>query len=189
MSKRPLTLTIFIHEDLKDYDTDRLYLNHFDWILDELERISGRTMDMVFLPPADAPVISAYEYKNDDEEKSLQGLLYRVGSYKRQMWANHNRTYDDNLDKFMLLTRDNINNRVLGIANFPGKLAIASITSNPTPAHEIGHLFSARHADFDENISTYHGTYKSLMAPYGPAAFALSEKNRENIVNYLNQFD
>lgn len=50
MSKRPLTLTTFIHEDLKDYDTDRLYQDHFDWILDEIARISGRTLDMVFVP-------------------------------------------------------------------------------------------------------------------------------------------
>ena len=190
MSKHPLTLTTFIHEDLKDYNTDTLYQDHFDWILEEIARISGRTFDIVFVPPSDAPVIGAYEYKKEDEGESLQGLFYQIGSYKRQMRANHNRMYDDNTDKFLLLTRDDINNRVLGIANLPGQLAIASITTKTTVAHEIGHMFNANHEDFDENITTYYGPHHSIMDPYARSnAFAFSKKNQDNIVNYLNQFD
>ncbi|MOA65839.1 hypothetical protein D3C78_1923690 [compost metagenome] len=49
-------------------------------------------------------------------------------------------------------------------------------------------MLNAAHEDSDENVSTYYGTYKSIMYKTArKSAFTFSKKNEENIRNYLNQ--
>lgn len=186
MSKRPIKLTVFLHEDLSDINEDLLHQDYFDWLEDTISRISGRTMDVILIQPSDAPTLSSFNYKSENMELLISQfqdtLLTHLENKERD-------TYDATIDLYLLLTRDDINKNTLGVALTPGALGIASITSKLAASHEVGHMLNAVHEDSDENISTYYGTYKSIMyKTAGKSAFAFSKKNEDNIRNYLNQF-
>ncbi|MBV6825342.1 zinc-dependent metalloprotease [Pseudomonas sp. PD9R] len=187
MSKRPILLTVFIHEDLGSYNEDKLYLDHFDWIADKIASLSGRTMDVVFVPPSDSPFISNIDYKTDNIGSLLAKLSYQIEIHLN---TSQNTIVDNSIHKFLLLTRDNINDEMLGAAYSPGQLGISSITTKIAAAHEVGHMFDARHEDSEVNAETYYGIAKTIMYPIAesPVAFRFSDKNLENIKTYLNRF-
>jgi hypothetical protein len=184
---RPLLLMVFIHEDLTEYPYRDLR-DHFDWLVSEIEEISERRMTLTFVPSSNSPEISSYDYKNNDASRALFGWYDKVEAYK----ASSTVKFDENLHKFLLLTRENINSTVAGIAAPTGHYAIASI-NHRAPAHEVGHMFDARHDDYEV---LYNGWWdETIMAP-GTGFSSLrgnanrfSDKNRENIREYLEQFD
>jgi hypothetical protein len=185
MSKRPIDIVVFIHEDLKEINEDQLYADYFDWVADEIARISDRTTDVIFVQPSDAPALCNLDYKTED----LNGLLDSLEDELQQHIRTKDYFSDNRIYVFLLLTRNDINKKTLGVAYNPGNLGIASTTSSPTAAHEIGHMFNAQHEDSDENIDTYFGRAKSIM--YASAAkdvaFSFSTKNEENIRRYLDR--
>ncbi len=186
MSKRPIKLTVFLHEDLSDINEDLLHQDYFDWLEDTVSRISGRTMDVIFIQPSDAPTLSSLNYRSEDMKLLLDKFQHALLIHLENEDRN---TYDATINKYLLLTRDDINKSTLGVARRQGALGIASITSKLTASHEVGHMLDAVHEDSDENASTYYGTYKSIMyKTAGKSAFVFSKKNQENIRNYLNQF-
>ena len=186
MSKLPITLTVFIHEDLKDYNQDLLFSHHFDWLKHTITKISGRAIYVNFVQPSDAPSMSNLDYKTDDLEK----LLTTMAAELEQHISAKNTSLENSIRKFLLLTRDDINKNVLGVAFESGSLAVASITNSATAAHEVGHMLSANHQDSDKSTTTYYGTVNSIMyATTGSTGFRFSDKNKDNIRNYLDQFD
>ena len=200
MAKRPMKLTVFIHEDLKDSDEDTLYEDHFDWLVDRLESISGRTVQLNLVQPSDAPLVSNYDYNSENLDSLLSELEYQVRLHLLSelkfregldLPAEQDTTGDNSLNKFLLLTRNSINKGVLGAAYATGDLAIATATPKYVAAHEVGHMLGARHEDADEKFDTYFGPRKTIMyqTQDKSMAFAFSKKNVENIRNYLNQFD
>ncbi|MBV6825343.1 hypothetical protein [Pseudomonas sp. PD9R] len=184
---KQLWLMVFIHEDLSDYPYRDLR-DQFDWLISEIEDISGRQMTLTFVPSSNSPELSSYDYKNSDAASALWGWYDKIEAYK----ASSTFKFDDNLHKFLLLTRDNINSGVAGIAAPTGHYAIASI-NHRAPAHEVGHMFDARHDDYEV---LYNGWWdETIMAP-GSGFSSLrgnanrfSDKNRDNIREYLEQFD
>ena len=186
MSKLPITLTVFIHEDLKDFDQDLLYSQYFDWLEYTITKISGRAMYVTFVQPSDAPSLSNIDYKTDDLEKLLTTMADQLTPYINAK----NTSFDNSIQKFLLLTRDNINKEVMGVAFDSGALAVASITDYAAAGHEVGHMLSASHQDSDRSITPYYGTINSIMyATAGSTSCRFSDKNEDNIRNYLNQFD
>lgn len=184
MLKQPILLTVFIHEDLKEANQDHLYVNHLDWVVDRISLISGRAMDVNFIAPSAAPPISTFDYKQDDLGDLMASLYSEVLKY-----AHSEKSFDGrHLYKFLLLTRDAINDTTLGVAYTAGALAIASIVHNVAAAHEIAHMFDARHEDAEENVPTYYGPANTALHPNtdGTIAFRFSEKNEENIRRYLD---
>jgi len=184
---RSLLLKVFIHEDLKDYKMQDLR-EQFDWVVAEIEEISGRRMTLSFVPPSEAPGISDFNYIHSDAPYVLYAYSREIDAYK----DSSDYKYDDNLHKFLLLTRHNINSSTSGIAAPSGTYAIASINYR-APAHEVGHMFDARHEDYEV---LYDGWWnETIMAPgtgFSPLrgnANRFSDKNRENIRQYLEQFD
>lgn len=187
MSKRQILLTVFMHEDLKDTNEDELYLNHFDWLADTIAAISGRAMDVNFISASTAPAICSLDYKTDH----LAELLKRLHGHIFDYVDAGKIAPDNNLHKFLLLTRDRMNANTLGVAYTPGILGVASIMERVAAAHEVGHMFNAIHEDAQEEVPTYYGTARSTMYPTADdvIAFHFSDKNQANIRNYLNKLD
>ena len=189
MSKLPIQLNVFLHKDLRDIDENLLYIQYFDWLTDTISRISDRVMDVHFIKPEDAPAICTYDYKTDDLQQLMDGAYETLLKYLNENFDDYG---NDALHKYLLLTRDDINKKTLGVAHTPGLFGIASTTSRITASHEVGHLLNARHEDSAERNETYmgNGPFKSIMtAVSSKQAFVFSDKNEENIRNYLNQFD
>lgn len=189
-SKRPLLLMVFIHNDLKDCDQQKIYDDYFSWLKTELENISGRNVAIISSTDFYSPEMHNYSYKNENATDSLNGWSEMVNNLMSKV-AN-TRPYDPNLSKFLLLTRHPINSRTGGIADQPGRAAIASIVSYQIPAHEVGHMLDASHEDSE---IVYNGWWHDTImsrddgSDFRGNTYTFSEKNREYIRNYLNQFD
>ncbi|MNK98439.1 hypothetical protein D3C87_1188010 [compost metagenome] len=189
MSNRPLLLLVFIHDDLEDYDKSTLYDDHFSWLIDEMESISGRPMAVILISPEDSKGMSNFTYKNQNHGQSLAQWHDRVNEHLDTYPINN---FDIKLHKVLLLTRDPINSSVLGVAYYKGYGAIASIAHNRTPAHEVGHLFGANHEDGEV---LYDGWWhETTMRPFDEYsnlrgdANRFSDANRESIREYLSEY-
>jgi hypothetical protein len=194
--KKTITIMVIIHSDLQNYQKNNLYADYFVWLKTELELISGREVLILMYHHDEAPKLAGYNYRNENESAALQGwrdLLHDLYS------KISNRDRDEaNLTKFLLLTRDNINEElggiiglIAGIAMFKGHCAIASIGSYRYPAHEIGHMLGATHEDSEVVYDGWWHDTIMLADDFSLArgnVYRFSDKNRENIREYLNRF-
>lgn len=185
MVKQPLTLNVFIHEDLSNHSRYKLYENYFSWFVDEIQNLSDRKLLVNLFSPSEAETLSDFNYKNIFADDSLKAWINKLNNHfgPKLQQDSHAR-----FNKYLLLTRHNINDTVLGIARFKGYAAIASITSDMTAAHEAGHMFGATH---DDSEILYNGWWSETImtaatSPFRSDANRFSEKNRKNIRNYLN---
>ncbi|MBV7571249.1 hypothetical protein KW846_00925 [Pseudomonas sp. PDM32] len=194
--KKPITIMVIIHSELQDYQKNKLYTDYFAWLKTELELISGREVVILMYHQDEAPHLAEYSYKNEDSSVALKGWINLLHDLYSKI---SNRDRDEaNLTKFLLLTRDSINEKLGGllgglggIAMFKGHCAIASIISYRIPAHEIGHMFGATHEDSEV---IYDGWWRDTImltdefSGVRGNVYRFSDKNRENIREYLNRF-
>ncbi|MFL1523605.1 hypothetical protein [Pseudomonas sp. O230] len=189
-AKNPILLMVYIHDDLDGYDEGKLYDDHFAWLKTELEYISGRDVTIIFNSKSTSPGMTHYHYKNESIYDSGQGWKAMVKAFTSKV--EETRPYDPDLNKFLLLTRNPINSRVAGAAIEKGQSGIASIFYYMAPAHEVGHMFGATHDDADVIYDGWwHDTIMKAdwATTFRGNAYRFSDKNRENIRHYLNQFD
>lgn len=187
MSRRPIMLTIFIHEDLKDFDQDLFYQNNIDWLVEKIETISGRNTEFGFVLPSEAPSLCSINYKSTD----LRGFVELLDTELSEYLSKPGMVQDNSINKYLLLTRDAMNPETLGVAYTPGRVGTATVNPSITAVHEFGHMFNANHEDSQAIVDTYYGLGKSLMQPSadGKVALVLSKKNQQNIRDYLDQYD
>lgn len=190
--KKPIAILVIIHDDLKDYPREKLKEDYFSWVQAELEEISGRHVFIYMSEINDAPELAGYNYRNSDYNISVSDWEKRVKEFHNAM--SEKESFDKNLIKFLLLTRynisetlkDSVKTTILGVAYQKGDIGIAAICSTYTPAHEIGHMLGATHED-SERI--YNGAWhNTIMRSGDDRTRRFSDKNRQNIREYLNQF-
>ncbi|WP_426233594.1 reprolysin-like metallopeptidase [Pseudomonas sp. TWP3-2] len=185
MANQPLTLNVFMHEDLSNYSRQKLYETHFSWFADEIQNCSNRKLTVNMFTPSEAKALSDCDYKNISSTVTLAAWKEKLNNHFGPQLLHDSHT---RFNKYLLLTRNNINQSILGIAQFKGYAGIASITSDMTPAHEAGHMFGATHADSEV---LYNGWWSETVmtaesSPLRGNANRFSDKNRQNIRNYLN---
>lgn len=186
---------VIIHDDLKKHHKDKLYADHFAWLKTELEFVSQREVLINMSEPGDAPDLSGYNYKNEDEMAALLGWRDRLHDAYTEMSKNQN--FDRNLIKFILLTRNNMHEKAggvlglqAGVAAIKGHCAIAATTFTQAPAHEIGHMLGATHEDSEVVYDGWWHDSIMLADPFTPLrgnAYRFSDKNRDNIRQYLSR--
>lgn len=188
--KNPILLMVYIHNDLEGYDEGKLYDDYFSWLETELEDISGREVTIIFNSQSTSPGMTNYLYTNESSSAAIAGWKAMVNALTSKV--EETRPYDPNLNKFLLLTRNPINSSVAGVAYGKGQSGIASIVYYMAPAHEVGHMFGATHEDADVIYNGWwHDTIMKddLATALRGNSYRFSDKNRENIRNYLSQFD
>lgn len=187
MAKQPLTLNVFIHEDLSDDSRRDLYNTHFSWFTDEIQKLSGRKLSVNMFTPSEAETLSGFDYKKISAASSLDAWAEKLKSHFGSVLLQDSHT---RFNKYLLLTRDNINPSTMGIAQNKGYAGISSIRSDMVPAHEAGHMFGATHEDSE---ILYNGWWSETImsddtfSPLRSNANRFSDKNRENIRNYLDK--
>ena len=194
--KKPISLIIILHNDLQHHQKNSLYSDYFAWLKTELEYISGRTVQIDMHRQSDIPEMSVYDYKNEDAAAALLGWKDLIKNWYARVLASDR--HEVNLTKILLLTRENIHEKLGGLlggiggyAYFKGHCAIASITSYRVPAHEIGHMLGATHEDSEVVYDGWWHDTIMLADEFSHVrgnVYRFSDKNRENIRKYLNQF-
>lgn len=187
MPKQSLTLNVFIHEDLSNYGRYDLYNTHFSWFSDEIQNLSGRKITINMFSPSEAKTLSNFDYKNTNTAVALGAWMEKL---KKHYGSQLQKDSHTRFNKYLLLTRDNINHSVGGVAQVKGYAGISSIRKDMAPAHEAGHMFGATHED---SAILYNGWWSETImtddefSPLRSNANRFSDKNRENIRNYLNK--
>ena len=194
--KKPITIIVVLHNDLQEYQKNDLYTDYFSWLKTELESISERYVRFLLHSHHEVPHLSGYNYKNEDGVAALRGWVNLI-----QDWYTKILKYEEHepgLTKVLLLTRNNIYTKagglLGGIAGYglvKGHCAIAAITSKQIPAHEIGHMLGATHEDSEVIYNGWWHDTIMLSDDFSSArgnAYRYSDKNRENIRQYLSTF-
>lgn len=195
--KKPILIIIIMHKDLQNYKKNDLYADYFSWLKTELEFISGRDVKFTMHPHHEAPKYSKYHYKTEEEDgiAVMQGWKNLIQDWYSNILKHDE--YEAGLTKILLLTRDNLHTKAGGLgaiggyAYTKGHYAIAAITSYRAPAHEIGHMLGATH---EGGEVLYNGWWHDTIMQADDFsnlrgnAYRFSDKNRENIRNYLSSF-
>jgi len=192
LSLNPININVYIHQDLAGNYTDAI-LEHtyFNWIKFELNYITGRNIYLRFIHDSKDTSQLSIIYKNKNSDTSLSEWRTAINQYLSPA------SQPMPLTLHLLLTKDRISSFVLGVASFKGQHAIASLatSSNVTPVHEIGHMLGATHEDasiiYDGKplSSPMHRSATDLYINPSENAQRFSLKNRENIRQYVSQFD
>lgn len=187
-TKQAIRVYVFVHDDLTDHTSEQLFNDYFKWLEKELEMISGRRVTIIVRHDLESKKLTAFHYKNQSEGTSLDqwAKLLEAELYKNWRILASRSTHD----KYLLLTRDNINDTTGGIAFSTLHTGIASIVHYQIAAHEIGHLLGATHEDSEV---LYNGWWSETImltdenSGLRAKAYRFSDKNRESIRHYLNK--
>lgn len=185
-----IVLGLFFVPRLKTYTFDSIKKDYFSWMIDELEKLSGRKVELIEITKEAAPELHNFTYISS----SLQNAAARWTTAMTE-YLNKTSKITSPLDKFILLTRHNVvPSEFAGFANrIGGQFAIASLQRYDIAAHEVGHMLGAEH-DAAEIIYNGWWSETTMNTPdYFSGlrlnAYRFSIRNREAINTYLSQFD
>lgn len=177
----------------KLFTLESIKKDYFSWLIDELETISQRKVELTVIGQEIAPKLHNFEYVTENADTALDRWMEVVTEF-----LHRTAQPITPLDKFILLTRNEVvPGKISGISggneHTGSWCAIASLLNYQTAAHEIGHMLGATH---EAGEIIYNGWWsETIMISLDGASslrtnsYRFSNKNRENIKTYLSQFD
>lgn len=180
--KRPIVLTLFLHEQLNAEQIADLQPSYVSWLVTDLEFITGREVQIITVE--NAPGFTDFNYRLDDADKSLYEWNERIIDYVMNNGLPRGKTH-----KYVLITPEDVSSDFKGIAGLGKRSAIASMSSYRTLAHEVGHLFGATHADGEFRAAAFPVACNTNMVEvelfFVKNCYHYSKKSAEVIWRYL----
>ena len=185
-TKEPVRIHVYYHDDVDESTRRIVPRNYLKDCITELEKVADRPFIMVYRHSI--PGVTDIEYKGDPRHALTQweGAAFN--------YEDVNINDPEQVQRYLLVTQEDINEGVLGIAQLYGRCAIASLSSYQTIAHELGHTFGMRH----EDAELLHNAFGLQCETYGYPergigrgnCYQYSLKNRDNMARYFaSQFD
>lgn len=189
---KPINIHVYLHNDLAGkYSDASLLENYFSWVQTELKDITQREIHVNIISTEKTQKLRNYHYKHASSAESVYGWKKQATRYLKS-----NSQSLSPLDLHLLLTNDDVNIHILGVAihhREGGQFAVASVSSYRTAAHEIGHLLGATH---ENGAVIYNGWWHNTLMKSPDfffllrgSAYRFSDDNREAIANHLKQFN
>jgi len=180
---KPITLYIFVHDDVPSSIVSTLGRGYFKEFTEEISAITGRSF--IFNEVRHVKGVTDHNYKGQNLNDILWSWQKAAIGYKNDKGLEWGKT-----ERYILVTKDSINDTVLGGA-FPGKPAvIASTSSYQIIAHEIGHTFNATHEDGELSWNAWGGECETYMyhevSSLRGNCYRYTPKNRERIKAFLS---
>ena len=183
-SKNPLFFYIFVHDDIAPKDRSNLHKNHFEWLQKDLESFTGRRVRLQFIENT-APWTN-FRYQGDDLNKTLSDWTKLASQYR----SGHNLPVNG-LGKYLLLTQNRLNSYTGGVAGFNHHAGIASTTSYPAPAHELGHMLGGTHEAAEVIFKDGWWCETNIVAVRNPLranCYVFSDMNKQQITARLSEW-
>ncbi|MCD5995386.1 hypothetical protein KDX38_17580 [Pseudomonas sp. CDFA 602] len=183
-SKRPLFFYLVIHDDLPQAKIDSLVENHFAWLIKDLESFTGRRINLEFI--RNAPALTDFSYKGDDTDQLSALWKKQVDQYMNTHNLPRNHT-----TKYLLLTNNSINSKVMGFAIDKGYAGIASLETYPAPAHELGHMLGGHHDSAEVLYQNGWWCETNLMPTrvnLRANCYVFSDENKQRIAAHLSEY-
>jgi len=137
--KRPMFLTVFLHDDIPQAERQNIRRDYFAWLLKDLESVTGRRVYLDLIE-RQGP-LTAFYYQGQNLDNTLGDWTRLVDQYMTE----NNKPRSPTTQKYLLLTSNKINETTVGMTRPRHYAAIASMTTYTAPAHEIGHMFDGTH--------------------------------------------
>lgn len=179
IEKRPIFVFAFVHDDIPESAIDSIFHSFFlDWIK-EVTAVTDRRVSVEFI--RNVPPYTNYSYK------AARGISYRGWETLARNYRDDNNLPDNRITKFLLLTNNAIDNKVLGVASLGQQFGIASLIGKQIVGHELGHMLTANH---DLSEVQYNGwwceTFMRDVTPGLSNCYRYSDGNRELIKSFLS---
>jgi len=181
--KRPIFLTVLLHDDIPQAEREHIRRDYFVWLLKDLESFTGRRVYLDFIERTGP--LTAIDYQGRHEENTLRDWTRLVDQYI----AKHNKPQFIT-HKYLLLTRNKISAKTLGLTKPGHYAAIASMATYTAAAHEIGHMFGGTH-EASEVIYKVGWWCETKITPtrlnLRANCYLYSAQNKKLMLDYLNK--
>ena len=180
---QPITLYIFIHNDVPNSTINTLGRAYFKEFTDEITAITKRSF--IFKDIRNVRGMTDFNYKSQNVDGVIKRWELAAIQYKNQQGLKWGKT-----ERYILVTQAPLNETTLGVAYSGQPAVIACLKDYQVIAHEVGHSFNASHNDAALGYNPWGVVCETFMFPQASAlrsnCYRFTPKNRENIIAFLS---
>lgn len=181
MSKHPIFIYAFIHDDVKDPQR-KIFEKFFLPMIKEIEGFTGRRVSIQFI--RNLQHYTDFQYRNENSDDTF--YKWKILS---SLYRDKNNLPQTKTTKFLLITNDQLNDQIAGIAGAASQYGIAALTSEINVGHEVGHMLDASH-DHGEVLYRNLWWCDSYMVPktdfLTATCHVYTDANRQRISAFLS---